>query len=303
MAINLSQIRNLLMPGLYEVTGSYPSIENQWSRIYSNKKSTYTVEQSVQTRMMGLAQLKQEGGPTPFDNNAGQRYTYSTATQEVGLGFSVTRKAIDDNLYKSQFMPNAKALAFSFKEFKEYQAAALFNDPTTLIPGIGGDGQALASTAHPIDSGTIANTFSVQQQLGESSLIQAYTNIRTTFLDEAGLKRKYRADKLIVSPYNLPTAERLIKTYLRPGTANNDINVIPMMDGGVKDCVAWDYLTNNYYWFLTTNVDSLIHFTRVPFETDMHTDFTTQNLLVTGYERYCFTYNDWRCLWVSTPNS
>ena len=303
MSINLAQIKSLLVPGLYTLTGKYPSIETQWSKVFDVKKSTLTTEVSAQMRYFGLAALKQEGGPTTFDNNAGQRFTYNATTNEVGLGFSITRKAIDDNQYKSQFSPNVKGLMDSFKEFKEYQASDVFNSGQTYNSAIGGDGKALFATDHPVDGGTIANTFTTQQQLNETSLIQAYTNIRTTFLDEAGLKRKFRAKKLIVHPYNLPTAVRLVDTYLRPGTANNDVNVIPMQDGGVKEYFGWDYLTSNYYWFLTTTVDSFIMFQRVGFESDMHTDFTTQNLLTTGYERYIPTYNDWRGAWGSFPSS
>jgi hypothetical protein len=42
---------------------------------------------------------------------------------------------------------------------------------------------------------------------------------------------------------------------------------------------------------------------RVPFETDMQVDFTTDNLLVKGYERYSFGYYDWRNTWGSFPTS
>jgi len=35
----------------------------------------------------------------------------------------------------------------------------------------------------------------------------------------------------------------------------------------------------------------------------MQVDFTTDNLLVKGYERYTPTYNDWRCAFGSYPSS
>lgn len=303
MAVNLSQIKNLLLPGLYEVSGQYDSIPTEFSKLFKTQKSTMTVESSVQMRFLGLAALKQEGGATTYDNNAGQRYVYNARTQQVGLGFSMTDMALEDNLYKKDFLPTVKALTTSFKEFKEYQAAAIFNDPTTVIAGIGGDGKALAATDHPVDNGTFANTFTVQQQLNETSLIQARTNVRVNFVDEAGLKRKFKTKQLVVHPHNEPTAIRLLQTELRPGTANNDVNVIQKMDGQALECVVWDYLSSNYYWYLTTNVEGLIYFTRTPFATKMQEDFTTDNLMTQGKERYCFSYNDPRALWVSTPSS
>lgn len=303
MAVNLSQIKSMLLPGLYKITGQYPEIPTEYSKLYTTQKSTMTVETSTQVRLLGYAALQQEGAAANYDNNAGQRYQYNARTQQIGLGFAMTAMALEDNLYKKDFLPQVKALNFSFKEFKEYMAAAVFNDPTTVIPGIGGDGQPLASTAHPVDNGTFANTFTVQQQLSESSLIQARTNVRVNFVDEAGLKRKFKTKKLVVHPYNEPTALRLLKTDLRPGTANNDVNVIQMMDGQALELVVWDYLSSNYPWFLTTNVDGLIYFTRIPYSARMQEDFTTENLMTQARERCCFTYNDPRCLWVSNPSS
>ena len=303
MAVNLSQIKSLLVPGLYALTGKYDSIETQWSRVFDTRKSTLTFETSAQMRYFGMAQYKTEGGATATDNNAGQRFTYNAQTREVGLLFAITRMALDDNQYKSQFSLNVKGLMDGFKEFKENVAADIFNNGTTYDANIGGDGKALFATDHPVNGQSIANTFTVAQQLSESALYQAAANIRTTFIDEAGLKRKFRPGKLIVNPTQIPVAHRLIKTELRPGTANNDVNALPVMEGGITEYMAWDYLSSNYPWFLTTNVKGLIHFMRKPFESSMQEDFTTDNLLTKGYERYTFSYNDWRAAWGSFATS
>ena len=39
------------------------------------------------------------------------------------------------------------------------------------------------------------------------------------------------------------------------------------------------------------------------FEIDMQVDFTTDNLLVKGWERYSFSFNDPRSVWGSSPTS
>jgi len=105
MAINLAQIRDELRPGLYAVDGQYKNIPAQYKKVFKTKQSTMEVERKAQMAFMGMAQLKQEGGATQFDNNAGQRFIFNAATFEVGLGYSITRKAIRDNLYKSEFQP------------------------------------------------------------------------------------------------------------------------------------------------------------------------------------------------------
>lgn len=306
MPVALTSIRDLLRPGLYAVEGKYENIENQWSKVFTTRKSTMAVERKVQTAFLGLAQLKTEGGQTAFDNNAGQRWVYNAESFEVGLGYAITRKAIDDNLYKSEFQPTNLELLNSFNQFKEIQSADIFNSGTTLIPNIGGDGQALFSTAHPVDGATVANTFATPLQLNESSLLQGMLNIRQNFVNERNLKIYARARKLVVPIQLEPTAIRLTKTELRPGTANNDVNAILSTSGGLPEgYMVWDYLTSQSAWFLLTNYakDGLLMMKRIAFETDMQVDFTTDNLLVKGYERYTPTYNDWRVAYGSYPTS
>lgn len=304
MAIALSQIRNELLPGLFDVRGSYDQIPRQWDKVFKTRKSTMAVERSTQMRFVGLPQLKAEGAATAFDNNAGERFVWNFEHQEVALGYAITRKAIDDNLYKAQFNPTNLKLQESFAQFKEIQAANILNTATTYAAGTGGDGQALCSTAHPNDGGTWGNKFSTELDLNEASLLQGMINVRTAFVNEAGLKVMARARKLIVPPALEPMAIRLTKTELRPGTANNDVNAILSTSGGLPEgYFVMDFLTSNYAWFLGTNIEGLIHMNRIGFEMDMWVDNITDNLLVKGYERYSFGFNDPRAIYGSFPTS
>src|ERR1700676_3059865 len=130
------------------------------------------------------------------------------------------------------------------------------------------------------------------------------TNVRLNFFDEAGLRVLSRARKLIVPPALEAVAIRLTKTELRPGTANNDVNAILSLSGGLPEGhLVMDFLTSQFAWFLKTNIEGLIHMDRKPFEMDMQVDFVTDNLLVKGYERYSFGFNDPRSLFGSFPTS
>ena len=304
MPVALSQIRDLLLPGLWGVSGKYPMIERQWTKVFRQTDSVMAVERRAAMRFLGLAQLKQEGGPTSFDNSAGQRYTYNAEHFEIGLGYSITRKAIDDNLYKSEFGPSNDGLMESFKETEEIYSANVFNSGQTYNAQIGGDGVALFSTAHPIDPpyGSIANTPSTQVDLNETSLLNALITIRSTWRDNAGLKIHARGRKVIVPPNLEPIALRLFRSELRPGTAQNDVNAVLGMNESLKEgFMVWDYLTSSYAWFVLTNHDGLIFFHRKKFEMDMSVEFTTDNLLVKGYQRYVPTYYDWRAAWGTFP--
>ena len=304
MAINLSQIRDLLLPGLRGVEGKYEMVSSQYDKIFTKHESKMALERTAEMRYLGLAQLKTEGGQTAFDSNAGERFVWNQEHTEIALGYAITRKAIDDNLYKTQFMPSNLGLVESFQQTKEIYGANILNTATTYNSAVGGDGVALCSTAHPIDGGTVANTPTTQVDLNEATLLNAMIAIRANFKDQAGLKIFARGRKLIIPPQLEPVAIRLTKTELRPGTADNDVNAIMMTAGGLSEgYLVNDFLTSSYAWFLLTNIDGLAYMERIKFETDMQVDFVTDNLLVKGYERYSFGYYNWRAIYGSFPTS
>jgi hypothetical protein len=302
MAVNLSAIKDLLLPGLRGIEGKYEQIPSQYDKIFTKHESKMALERTAEMRFLGLAQLKTEGGQTAFDNGAGERYVYNQEHTEIALGYAITRKAIDDNLYKTQFMPSNLGLIESFQQTKEIYGANILNTATTYNASIGGDGKALVAPDHPIDGGTIANTPAVQVELNESSLLNGMIAVRSNFKDQAGLKVFARARKLICPTALEPVAIRLTKTELRPGTADNDVNAIMMTSGGLPEgYMISDFLTSSSAWFLLTNIDGLSYMERVKFESDMQVDFVTDNLLVKGYERYSFGYYNWRSIWASFP--
>ena len=302
MAVNLSAIKDLLLPGLRGVEGKYEQIPSQYDKIFTKHDSKMALERTAEMRYLGLAQLKTEGGQTAFDNNAGERYVYNQEHTEISLGYAITRKAIDDNLYKTQFAPSNLGLMESFQQTKEIYGANVLNTATTYNSSVGGDGVALVSASHPIDGGTVSNTPATQVELNESTLLNAMIAIRTNFKDQAGLKVFARGRKLIVPPQLEPVAIRLTKTELRPGTADNDVNAIMMTSGGLPEgYMVNDFLTSATAFFLLTNIDGLSYMERIKFETDMQVDFVTDNLLVKGYERYSFGYYNWRSIFASVP--
>ena len=304
MAINLSAIRDLLLPGLRGLTGKFEQIPKQWDKVFTTYQSKMALERTAEMRYMPLAQLKTEGGQTQFDNNAGERYVYNQEHIEIALGYAITRKAIDDNLYKTQFHPSNLGLTESFAQTMEIYGANVLNTATTYQAAVGGDGVALCSTAHPIDGGTYANTPTTQVDLNEATLLNAMISIRTNYKDQAGLKMFARFRKLIVPPALEPIAIRLTKTELRPGTADNDVNAILSTAGGIPEgYMVMDFLTSSYAWYGLTNIAGLAYMNRIPFETDMQVDFVTDNLLTKAYQRYSFSYFNPRSLYGSFPTS
>jgi hypothetical protein len=304
MPVPLSQIRNLLLPGLWSITGRYDQLPAVRKQIFKERKSNMALEQSTSMRYIAQAFIKQEGGPTQADNQSGQRFTYNQTHNELAVMFAITRKAIDDNLYKTEFGPSVMGLNEAFDRTNEAFAADVFNSATFFNPAIGGDGKALLAPDHPVDGGSFSNVATPAASLNETSLLNGQVAINANFRDNANQRMNAKARRLVIPPQLEPTGIRLTKTELRPGTANNDVNAILSTQGGIPDgYLVWNYLTSPFAWFLQTNQDGLVYMNRVAYETDMSVEFSTDNLLVKGYQRNSYSFNEPRSLYGSNPTS
>src|SRR5487761_2341721 len=137
MPIALSAIRNELLPGLRGVIGKYEMIPRIYDKMFDIGSSEMALERTSEMRYLALAQLKGEGGSTLFDEGAGERFVWNQEHMEIGLGYAITRKAIDDNLYKRQFNPSNLGLIESFAQTKEIYGANVFNTGFAVNSAIG----------------------------------------------------------------------------------------------------------------------------------------------------------------------
>lgn len=298
MTINTTAIRSFLEPGINTIFGDYPAYPAQWKEIFDVNTSDKAVERDVEIKMLGLAQLKAEGASTVYDT-MGERYTTSYMHRYVGLGFIITRQAIKDNLYKSRFPMQAKALKNAFAQTKEVLGAAVLNNAFDATNYPIGDGVALCSTAHPIDGATVANRPSAEVDLNETSLEAAIIAVQA-FKDAAGLRVMVKPQKLVLPPQLQFVAARLLRSEYRVDSANNDINAIKSMGMLPGGFVVNQFLTDTDAWFLMTNADNgFKYFQREPFETDVYTDFDNQSMKVSGIERYSFGVSNFRAVYGS----
>jgi hypothetical protein len=253
-------------------------------------------EFTVQARYTGIAQLKEDGQGVTYDNSPGDRFKYNMKPIGAGLGYVLTRNVLADGLYKDEFPVQNLGLQNSMRYFWNIQSAYLFNTASTYDANTGGSGQALLSTAQPVDGGTFANTSSTPQSLSEGSLVSAIKTIPTTFVDQANMLIDVLPETLLF-PWNLrDVALRLLGAELRPGTANNDPNIIHDLNGHIRPKVC-RFLSSSYAWFLLTSVKGFIEIEREPFEMDMFVDFDTDNLKVKCYERKGYFWNDPRAVY------
>jgi hypothetical protein len=302
MPVTRGSERDLLLPGLAGVEGKYPQIVRQWPNVFWRGHSKMSLERIAEMRYTGLAQLKNEGSATVFDNAPGERFIWQIEHNAYGLGTAITREALDDNLYKEHFGPMSIGLAESFAQTEEIVHANVINQSTVVNPLYFGDNQPLASTAHPIDNGSYANRPSPDLDLAESALEYALQQIRV-FPDQAGLRLLARGRKLVVPIALEFTAERLCKAELRPGTNSNDITAFLSSGGLEEGYQVMDYLTSPFLWAVLSTIRGLVSYERVPFELDLQVDPVTGNLLIIAYQRYGVGIRNPRGIWISAPTA
>ena len=251
MAISRSQLVKELEPGLNALFGlEYKRYENQHAEIYTNENSDRAFEEEVMLSGFGNAQVKGEGAGVSFDD-AQETYTARYTHETVALAFAITEEAIEDNLYDRLASRYTKALARSMSNAKQVKAV----EP--LINGFGtfksGDGVVLFSDSHPTVAGTFKNTLSTAADLNETSLEQSMIDI-AAMTDERGLRVAARGVKMIIPSELQFTAERLMKSQGRTGTADNDINAIVSMGMVPQGYRVNNYLTDSDAFYILTDV-------------------------------------------------
>jgi hypothetical protein len=293
MAISRSQLVKELEPGLNALFGlEYKRYENQHAEIYTTETSDRAFEEEVMLSGFANAQVKAEGAGVSFDE-AQETFTARYTHETVALAFAITEEAIEDNLYDRLAARYTKALARSMSNAKQVKAV----DPLVNgLPGVGtfksGDGVALFATNHPTVAGTFKNTLTVQADLNETSLEQSLIDI-AKMTDERGLRIAARGVKMIVPSENQFTAERLMKSQGRTGTADNDINAIVSMGMVPQGYRVNNYLTDTDSFYIITDVpNGMKMFNRAPLTTAMEGDFDTGNVRYKARERYSFGVSD-----------
>ena len=299
MAISRGQLVKELEPGLNALFGlEYKRYENQHAEIYSTESSDRAFEEEVMLSGFAQAQVKPEGSGVTFDN-AQETYTARYSHETVALAFAITEEAVEDNLYDQISSRYTKALARSMANTKQVKAV------NPLINGLpsgsfnSGDGVTLFNTAHPTVSGTVSNTLATAADLNETSLEQSLIDI-AAMTDERGLKIAARGVKMIIPSELQFTAERLMKSQGRVGTADNDVNAIVSMGMIPQGYRVNNFLTDTDAFYIITDVpNGMKYFERSPIKTAMEGDFDTGNVRYKARERYSFGVSDFRGIFAS----
>ena len=292
MAISRNQLVKELEPGLNALFGlEYKQYENQSSEIYTTESSDRAFEEEVMLSGFAQAQVKPEGSGVTYDN-AQETFTARYTNETIALAFAITEEAIEDNLYDRLASRYTKALARSMAQTKQVKAVNPLNNGMPGGSFTSGDGVTLFNTAHPTLAGSFQNTLTTAADLNETSLEQSMIDI-AALTDERGLKIAAKAVKMIIPSALQFTAERLMASAGRVGTADNDVNAIRSMGMIPQGYSVNNFLTDTDAFFITTDVpNGMKHFERTPLSTKMEGDFDTGNVRYKARERYVFGVSD-----------
>lgn len=289
MSNNSKDFVSLYTPVTSEVLfDEYARRPSEYDRIYNVFNSSRQFETDSQLEGFGAMPLKAEGAAISYDTMAeGYQTTYTHAS--YGMGFRFTKEAQQDDL-SDKLMKAPKQLGTSAFNTVETNGADLFNSGFTSVTG--GDGKALFSLTHPSKSGqtSLNNTLAIQADLSATSLKDALVDFEDT-LDARGLPLLQNAQTLVI-PNNLRwTAQELLKSRQKPGSADNDFNPLSEAD---LSWMVYHYLTDDDAWFLVGDIHYMKFFWRQKLAYDSTHDFDSGDAKFKATMRFSYGHSDWR---------
>ena len=295
-----TDFRSIVEPILNECfDGVYDQRADEWSRVFREEDGiprNYHEEPVLYG--FGAAPQLPDGTPVTYQQGGVlflKRYVYKV----YGLAFALTKVLVEDGDHIRLGQVYARHLAQSLVETKELLSANVLNVAfNSAYPG--GDGVPLISTAHPIVNGTFSNQLATAAVLSQTSLEQMLIQVRQA-VDNNGKRIRLVPRQLIVAPGNVFQAEVLLKSVLRTGNANNDIN--PVKSIGLLDegAAVLSRLTSaNAWWVQTDAPEGLKLLMRRRLEKTMEGDFETDSMRYKATERYDVGFTDPRAAY-GTP--
>ena len=295
-----TDFRSIVEPILNEAfDGVYDQRKDEWSTVFREQSGiprNYHEEPVLYG--FGAAPQLPDGSPVTYQQGGVlflQRYVY----QVFGLAFALTKVLVEDGDHIRIGQVYAKHLAQSLVETKELLSANVLNRAFNSSYA-GGDGVSLSNSAHPLVSGTFSNLLSTAANLSQTSLEQMLIQVRQA-VDNNGKKIRLQPTKLVVAPGNVFQAEVLLKSVLRTGTANNDINPIKsigLLPEGASVISRLSSATN--WWVQTDAPEGLKLLMRRALEKTMEGDFETDSMRYKATERYQVGWTDPRAVY-GTP--
>lgn len=282
-----------------------PILNTVFDGVYDQRAPEYTLlfeekdgikrayQEDVVLRGMPLAQEIPDGRAVPYESG-GVHYVTRYPYKVYGMAFAITRILVEDGDHIRVASTFSEHMAQSLIETRETKAANVLNNAFSASY-LGGDQVALCATTHPIfGAANASNRLSSDAALSQTSLEQMLIQIRQA-VDDAGKKIRVAGKKLVVHPANMFQAQVLLKSTLRAGTANNDINPILTSAALEKEPVVLSRLTSSTAWFIKTDAPMGLRLLwRRRLDKAMEGDFETDSMRYKATERFGLGWTNWR---------
>lgn len=282
--------------------GIYDQRKDEWRDIFAERSGIARAyhEEPVMFGMNAAPEMP-DGMPVTYQQGGilfNKRYTYKV----FGLAYAMTLVLVEDGDHVSLGKTFATHLAQSMVETKETKCA---NELNRAFNGsfLGGDGVALCVSNHPTATGASgSNVLAVSAALSQTSLEQMLIQVRSS-RDFSNKPMRLTPKKLVAHPANLFQAEVLLKSVLRAGTNNNDINPVKSIGMLSPDPAIISRLTSQTAWWVTTDATfGLSILTRRKLTKSMEGDFETDSMRYKATERYETGWTDWHTAY-GTPGT
>jgi len=290
-----TQFRSIVEPILNQAfDGVYDQRTDEYKKIFTEESGTpRAYHEEVVLYGMGAAPVLPDGQAITYDEG-GQLYVKRYTYDVYGLAFALTKVLVEDGDHIRVGSTMSKHLAQAMDETMETVTANHLNRAFTSGYN-GGDGVALVSASHPVIGGVQSNVLT-SAALSQTSLEQALIQVRQA-QDSRGKRIRLTPKQLVVHPSNMLTAEVLLKSVLRTGTTNNDINPVKTTTS-LSDAVVISRLTSPTAWFLQTDArDGLKVLWRRKLEKAMEGDFETDSVRYKSTMRFGSGWTDWRAIY------
>ena len=266
---------------------------DEYKKIFTEETGTpRAYHEEVVLYGMGAAPVLPDGQAVTYDEG-GQLYVKRYTYDVYGLAFALTKVLVEDGDHIRVGSTMSKHLAQAMDETLETVTANHLNRAFTSGYN-GGDGVQLVSASHPVVGGVQSNVLT-SAALSQTSLEQALIQIRQA-QDSRGKRIRLTPKQLVVHPSNMLTAEVLLKSVLRTGTNNNDINPVKTTTS-LSDAVVISRLTSPTAWFVQTDArDGLKVLWRRKLEKAMEGDFETDSVRYKSTMRFGSGWTDWRAV-------
>jgi len=250
--ITRSKKAAFLVEGIKKAYGvAYNESERNYLKLFPILSSNKEREVYREMSGVGLHATKAEGQASSLDS-INQGYETTCINETYAKRLLLTHEALADNLYP-QILKAATSMGASAANTVETICMNMINNgySTNL-----GDGVPLFSDSHPLSgsNGTGSNISSAAA-LTMASLTSMSTAVGK-FTDARGNKIDVKPQLLIVPVEGAITAEELLFSKLKAGTANNDMNAFGRSTGRIPGgYISSPYITDTNAFYIKTNVD------------------------------------------------